>query len=310
MRLAYLILAHKSPGQLQRLICRLSNSNADVFIHIDQKAEDKTVFFNISSLYKNVFFIKQPVDVKWGGFSMIKATLNSLAEIVEYGVYDYVNLLSGLDYPIKSNKEITKFFAENNGREFIYYRENPSPDLPLGGSDRFGYYYDYDNTVAYKNEYELEMKARNIKRSFIHGMRPYHGSQWWSLTGRCIDYLLNTVVSNKELINYYRYTKFPDEQFFQTIIMNSEFARNVVNNNLRYIEWSNINWSTVDWTTSQAHPRTLMLRDFYKLKFSGKLFARKFDENTDTAIMDVIDTLLLKYRKSKGVISSDRLYAD
>lgn len=297
MRLAYLILAHKNPGQLQRLIGRLSNNYTDIFIHLDQKVEDKAAFLNNLSLFKNVFIIKQQVDIKWGAFSMIQATLNSLTEMVEYGIYDYVSLLSGMDYPAKSNAEIMNFFIKNNGTEFLYYRENPSPELPLGGSDRFEYYYDYDSMVTNKNEYELEMRARNIKRPFITGMKPYHGSQWWSLTGRCIGYLLKAVESNKDIINYYRYTKFPDEQFFQTIIMNSEFGRSTVNNNLRYIDWSNVNWSTINWATSQPHPKTLVINDFYRLKYSGMLFARKFEENTDAAVLNLIDNLLLGYRK-------------
>jgi hypothetical protein len=307
MRLAYLILAHKDLEQLQRLIGRLSNKDTDIFIHLDQKAGDEAAAFIVSSLLKNVFFIKKRVDVRWGAYSMIQATLNGLAEIVEHATYDYINLLSGSDYPLKSNREIINFFTGNKGREFIHFRENPSPELPLGGSDRFEYYYDYDNTVANKDEYELEMKARNIKRLFINGIKPYHGSQWWSLTGQCIGYVLKAAAANKELINFYRYTKFPDEQFFQTIIMNSEFARNAVNNNLRYIDWSYINWPAIDWITSKPHPKTLAVQDIYKMKYSGKLFARKFEENTNKMVLDTIDKLLLNYKKPKGVIYGGQL---
>ncbi len=302
MRLAYLILAHKDPGQLQRLICRLSDYNTDIFIHLDQKTEDAAAFYTFVSLTKNTFIIKRRVDVRWGAFSMVQATLNGLAEILEHGTYDYINLLSGSDYPLKSNRKILDFFSTNKGREFIHFRENPSPELPLGGSDRFEYYYDYDNAAANKNEYELEMKERKMKRTFINGMKPYHGSQWWSLTGGCIACLLKTIASNKEFINYYRYTKFPDEQFFQTMVMNSEYARNTVNNNMRYIDWSCINWPTINWSTSAPHPKTLVVQDIYKMKYSEKLFARKFEENTNKVVLDTIDSLLLNYRKPKGAV--------
>lgn len=297
MRLACLILAHENPSQLQRLIRRLTNNGTDIFIHLDKKEDDIAELVTLTSLYKNLFLVKQRVDVRWGAFSMIQATLNSLSEMATHGAYDYISLLSGSDYPIKSNKEIADFFIRNNGKEFIYYRKDPSPELPLGGSDRFEYYYDYDSTAANKDEYESEMKERNVKRSFIAGMQPYHGSQWWSLTGRCIGYLLNAAASNKELVNYYRYTKFPDEQFFQTIIMNSGFASSVVNNNLRYIDWSDINWPAIDWVDFKPHPRTLQQHDIRKLQYTEKLFARKFNENTDPAVLDIIDRSLLKYRK-------------
>lgn len=298
MRLAYLILAHSNPNQLERLVNRLQDERNDIFIHLDTKAEDEQSFFRIAA-YRGVFFISKRHDVRWGAFSMVKATLDSLNEIIGHGEYDYINLLSGSDYPIKSNSEIFHFFNKYYGREFLYYRRSPSPELPLGGCDRYEYYYDYDNVTTKWDNYETEMRQRNIRRSFLQGMAPYHGSQWWSLTGKCVEYVINKVRSDYEILNFYRYTKYPDEHFFQTIIMNSEFAAYTVNNNLRYIDWSCVNWNTVDWSSVLPHPKILGTDDFRRLKFSQALFARKFDQEVDLRVLDKIDSELLTNKSNR-----------
>lgn len=293
MRLAYLILAHTNPHQLDRLVSRLEDAQNDIFIHLDLKASDEQLFFQLAVAHKNVFFISNRYDIRWGAYSMIKATLESLKEIVSHKEYDYISLLSGMDYPIKSNAEIYRFFTNNFGKEFICNFRSPSPELPLGGCDRFEYYYDYDSSVSNRNEYEKEMVERGIKRTFLKGMVPYHGSQWWSLTVKCVKYILNTVMSQVEIQNFYRYTKFPDEHFFQTIIMNSAFSLNVINNNLRYIDWSGIDWRTIDWNVNMPHPKTLTICEFNRLSASQALFARKFDDRVDKGVLDAIDAKLL-----------------
>jgi hypothetical protein len=70
----------------------------------------------------------------------------------------------------------------------------------------------------------------------------------------------------------------PDELFFQTIVLHSPFADTVVNDNLRYIDWSR-----------RPAPAILHAQDFPSLIGSGKLFARKFDANVDARILDMLD---------------------
>ena len=71
-----------------------------------------------------------------------------------------------------------------------------------------------------------------------------------------------------------------DEMFVQTAIMNSPYADTVVNNNLRYTDWSE--------SDQPGAPKTFTMKDYDAIVSSGKLFARKFDENKD---MDIIRKL-------------------
>jgi len=38
MKIAYIILAHKNPDQIKRLVLRLNTEGTSFFIHIDKKA--------------------------------------------------------------------------------------------------------------------------------------------------------------------------------------------------------------------------------------------------------------------------------
>ena len=62
--------------------------------------------------------------------------------------------------------------------------------------------------------------------------------------------------------------------------MNSPFKSEVVNEYKRYIEWKN---------KDDAHPAILTSEDFPKILNSGMWFARKFDMNVDSKILDMID---------------------
>lgn len=86
--------------------------------------------------------------------------------------------------------------------------------------------------------------------------------------------MLEYAGSHSAFTNFFKRTLVPDELFFHSIIMNSPFSNNVVNDCLRFI----------DWDVSKDRPHTLLSNDFDRLMQSPALFARKFDnESQDLA---------------------------
>ena len=79
-----------------------------------------------------------------------------------------------------------------------------------------------------------------------------------------------------------KYTWGSDEFLIATIVMNSPFKDQVINNNLRCITWSD----------GIANPKVLTVSDLNLLKSSSKFYARKFDITIDTGILDEIDALI------------------
>ena len=122
MRFAVIIVTYTSPEQTKRLIDSLNNGQFDFYIHLDKKVDINTH----RSLFDmpNVFFIHDRIDIKWAGFTTAEAALNSIRQIAASGIqYDFVNLITGQDYPIKSAGYIAGFLADNIGKEFILYKD-------------------------------------------------------------------------------------------------------------------------------------------------------------------------------------------
>src|SRR5438128_1435733 len=110
MEKAYLIMAHKNPEQLSRLISRLIDGESEFFIHIDKKV-DAAPFENRLKEYGDIVHFLERFDSKWGGYGVIKPFMSGLHEVRRSAKnFERIILLSGQDYPIKSNEFINHFF--------------------------------------------------------------------------------------------------------------------------------------------------------------------------------------------------------
>lgn len=245
MKLAYLMLAHKSSKQLDMLIHNLVDEETDVYIHVDGKND--SLFDYLINKYKDsnrVFIIENRVVVNWSGFSQVQATLNLMENVINAEKnYDYVSLISGQCFPIKSNAYIRKFLLEHKGKEFIEY-------LDITDDKRYLYRLkSYNFFRENKNIRKIHMRILDnvlrriqkpiIKRNNFKNMRLYRGSQWFTITFDCLKYIHRYIEENPIILNDFKYTLVPDEHFFQIIIMNSPYSSKVINNNLRYIDWEN-----------------------------------------------------------------------
>ena len=151
MQICNLVLAHKSPHQLNRLLKHLSYPGCHTYVHVDEKADIK-IFENATADLKDVTLISQRVTVHWGGPTMITAVAASIAEIKASGIhYDYINLVSGQDFPIKPISEFVSFLEQNKGKQFISYLEGEAAAAWWrSGADRFQKYHFNEFRIPYK----------------------------------------------------------------------------------------------------------------------------------------------------------------
>jgi Core-2/I-Branching enzyme len=186
-----------------------------------------------------------------------------------------VILLTGQDYPIKPNEYIDAFFETRAPNSFMGFAPLPSDSWsPRGGLDRVENWH----LRLYGHHVRLP-----IRRRFPTGLGPYGGGAYWCLSRQCIEYVAGFVARRPDVVSFFRHVDIPDEIFFQTILLNSELRETIVNDNLRYIDW-----------TRGRRPAILDVRDFEALRASPKLFARKFDSNQDEMVLDLIDRHLLQ----------------
>lgn len=287
MKLAYLILAHRNFSHLVRLIHALSCEDAFIFVHIDKKCN-----VDIEALKKQVhnndrvYFINRRNVISWGGFGITEAIISLLKTCLEHGGCDYISVLSGQDFPLSSNAAIAGFLEKNKGREFLEYMELPAVNnwSGNGGMDRYEYYWAVEEMGFHASVQMVEaQKLEKNKRSFPEGLKPYGGSGWFTITQDCAKYLIDFLTKRSDMIAFFRYVLIAEEILFPTLIMNSPFGDNVVNNNLRYI----------DWKSGPQYPKTLLSADFGNIAESGCLWARKFDDTIDAAIVSLIEKRMI-----------------
>lgn len=289
MKKAYIILAHKNEEMVKRLVDRLDDNASDFFLHIDLNS-DITGFRRVFRNDRRVRFLWRE-DTGWGTFGLVKATLNAM-RVIRNGDYEKVILLSGQDYPIKSNEEIDQFFQ--NSPYNIFMDHFPLPNHrkwgPGGGMYRVNKYF-----FGLSGIKKLLAKAANFlgilfpfaKRKELPGMKPFSGSQWWAMDMRAVNYILDYVEEHPEYVRYHQHTFAADELFFQMILLNCpdpSLRENISNNNLRFMKWK---------SESVAHPEVLGVDDVEHISGSEALFARKFDPNVDSEVINVIDDKLL-----------------
>lgn len=298
MRIAYIISAYKRPDQLTRLVNKLHTPTSVFLIHVDKRTEQKQYRDMVSGIghLSNVIFLKRH-NCHWGDFGHVRATLKGLAYLFENTInFDYVCLLTGQDYPIKSCSDIAEFLNKMRGKEFIDYFSLPSElwHNDDGGLRRIEHWH-FRLHKKYiclpsmqKSDSVLKTAIRSIlnrifqKRALPGNFKLFGGSSYWCITRECAKFINNFVSKNSRFVNFFKYVNIPDEIFFHTIIMNSSFAENVVNDNLRLIVWS-----------GGSGPQILRKADFELIAQSKGLMARKFDSALDSEILDLIDLKLL-----------------
>ena len=277
MKLAHLILAHNNPLQLERLVKRLYHPDADIYIHLDLKA-DAALYTQIINNVRNTRFIKKRVNVTWCEYSTIQAEINGFEEILATGItYTHINLLSGNDYPLKSAEHIQEFLFANPGKTFMWY-DRIFDDWSHGQARMNNIYLgDYN----FPGRYHLSGLLNKIlpRRKLPGNLVAYGRSQWLTITPAGAAYALNYVKANPQVARFFRMTWAVDEVFFQTILCNSPLRETIVNDNLRYIVLN-----------KDYRPVTYTINDGAALLSSGKFYARKFDGNIDSAIFDYLDS--------------------
>lgn len=228
-----------------------------------------------------MFFINNRVRIYWGDYGTIQATLNGFEVILPKG-YDYINVISAQDFPIKPADAIYQYFYDRKGTEFITC-ESLDGDWKDAAS-RITDYHLINWRVPGKHRLEKIVTKILPRRTFPLNYKVVGRANWFSLTREAARYSLDFLKAHPEIIRYFKYCWGADEFIFSTVLYNSHFNQKI-QNNLVYVDWSE---------KEIGHPKILIEQDLDKLKASDKLFARKFDMAVDASILQKIEEVILK----------------
>ena len=268
-------MAHRDFYVLERFLELMDDEDHDFFLHLDKDIAKESIPENSirKCVTKGKLHIYSTYSVNWGGFSIVETELFLFRKAFQSGKYAYFHLCSGADLPIKPVDEIKTFFEENQGKEFITYEQNQISERFL---DRVRFFYVSLKEKDKQKEFNEVLVAiqKELGLSRINSGECYQkGAQWASLTSGFVEMMLGKETWIRER---FRNTLCADEMYKHTIMVNSKYERNRVNNNLRKIDWN------------RGEPYVWRLKDFDELMSSDCLYARKFDSSVDREIIDQI----------------------
>lgn len=284
-RHAYLIMAYNNWDFLKKLLILLDDERNDIFVHIDENSSDFNIeYFNNTVKKSEIFFIPR-TQVYWADFSQTEVELSLLSFATEHSKYKYYHLLSGSDLPIKTQDEIHKFF-EDKDNEFI----GICPNEVYYSVRRVKYYHPFTHNRFYRKNKLLKIADRGfeyLQRLFCvdrlknKQIKIIDGWQWFSITDNFARYIINQKDYIKDTFSK---SIASDELVMQTMIYNNEeFYKRIYNDkdlvkgSLRYIDWK------------RGKPYTFRKEDFEEIiNQQEAVFARKFDPNVDSEIIDKI----------------------
>ena len=279
-RQAVLITAYKNPEQIKGIIDFLGE-DFEYYIHADKKSRvDFSVLQNISRVH---FY--QKYKVNWGSADHLKCILLLSREALADGRNHCFHLITGQDFPAKT----ADYFLRELDTSRDYLEHFPLPSERWGGGlDRIRYFTPYES-VNGRSRFGIRLMSALIKTQKLLGIKRktlqnsfgqlYGGSTYWSLTRNSLQYVLDTLDKNPKIMRSMKYTFCSEEIIFQTVLMNSPFAKNVANDNLRYIDWE---------SGRGGHPAFLDESDIDSIKHSNKIFARKFRKGDSDALREIL----------------------
>lgn len=274
---AYLIIAHNNPLVLEYLLKAIDDERNDIFIHIDKKSKILNPNHLRTIVTKSKIYFTERTNIYWGDISIVKAELNLFytARSTKKG-YTYYHLISGSDFPLKSQNEIHHFFTQYQGKEFLGYS---SAEFNLDRINKVTLFPKYqrlnENDLSKRflrklSQFYLKLQRKlNYNKPNPKNTNYKYGSQWVSVSDNFVKKLL---LNKEQIIKQYKYSSCPDEIYKQTFAFNSSFKDKIydINDELngcqRFMDWN------------RGAPYTFKEEDFDLLINSDKLFARKFDD--------------------------------
>ena len=286
---AFLIIAHGHFSILKKLLIMLDDPRNDIYLHIDKHVKQFD-FEGLERLVKRAgLFFTPRIKVYWGHSSQVDCELLLLGECLKRGNYAFVHLISGVDLPIKIQDEIHAFFDAHPDTQFLQVGD---ASVAMKRLEQYHFFMSLRH---------IHMRIREIADVIVNAVIGlFHGTlhfnrlskqkelvvvktaNWFSVTGECAEY----IYSRRDFIRKLtRYTVCADEMFLGTVLYPSKYWEQVY---VREQSWEGHMRYIDRIRCVGASPHTFTMDDRESIDSSKMLFARKFDENVDSEIIEYV----------------------
>ncbi len=288
MTVAYIVLSHRNPDQVLRLVGALREGPAArVLVRHDQRGT-KLAAAEIEAAGAEA--LEDRIEVEWGGWSHVELILSCLRRAARLEP-DWTLVLSGQDYPLRPLTEIEERLAATVADGLLgSVREIESKPPPAGLDDEFFLRTAYRHFRRPRRLPHLPHALRplvyvrdlpprvGVRRRRGPGSRLHGSADWLTLGPRAAAALL-TAGEDRRLTRFFRRAALPSESFFATVLLNDP-TLSIGRDHRRFVTFDR---------PGAPHPRTLSTADLEPALASGADFARKFDVTADAGVLDLLD---------------------
>lgn len=290
-KIAFLIMAHNNVTQLNLFLNQiLEYEYAEVFIHVDAKGTSI-----IPHILKNsrIHILTEHINGSWGDYSLIDMTKKLLCTSKSYAEFDYYTLHSGADLAIKPVKDFALYLNQTHKYFYCFFNRLPAKNWGHGGGiERL--VLRYPNWL--RKRYQPYHPARYIRsmyqRLYEHGIIKgkklpsaysfYGGAQWFTISRQCLEDYESFMEQHLDYDAIFRTALIPDEIYFNSVFEMTRDGRDAETHNiLMYIDWGR--------RAQKNHaggPNICTMDYVEEIEKSGAFFARKFDKEIDSSIVD------------------------
>lgn len=285
---AVLILAHKNFNQVIEL-CDLLRPTFEVYMHIDSKAELKEEQKQKLQELDVHFFSKY--DVKWGSYSIVKATIDMMKMALANPEIKYFHLISGQDWPLMNPSKLYQIFENNNKIYMNYWR---AVDMRKAGEPEIWwtkYYFNYDQinrrTTFGKIYHRILLFAQTVlrinklKKFNLDEKRIYAGQEWVDVPRDALAYAINYYDKSADLQNVFRTSFCSDEMWLQTVLCNSKYKNRIDKNIHHYLRM-------VHKPGHGSRPAVLNENDYSKIAHGEYWWGRKIERPYSNRLIKLI----------------------
>jgi hypothetical protein len=294
VKLVYLVVSHRNPGQVLRLVRALRESPAaQVVVRHDQR-HSRLGAAELEQAGGRV--LRDELTVEWGDPSYLRMLLAAFERVAADLDPDWLMLLSGQDYPLRPLSQVEKRLAASEHDAYLgtaWRLETAAPPPPP--AEEFFLRYGYLHLkappglgwlprrlrrLAYFRDRPRRVGIRRPRLPFRDDLRCWVSSDWPTLDRNALETVLRTARHERRLMRHYDRTVAPTESFFATALMNAP-GLSVSHDDRRFVRFQ----------PGAPNPDVLGSNDLEELKASRADFARKFDAGRDERILDLLDEL-------------------
>ncbi len=222
MTLGFVMLVHTAFDRAEQVARYWAGNGCPIIIHVDGKVPIRT-FRAFRDRFKGEPMIRfsKRCRVEWGTWSLVRATQLATTRLLDnFPEVRHVFLASGSCLPLRPVGELQDYLDAHPETDFIESVTTEQVTWTIDGleSERFTLRFPFSwrkNRKLFDRYVRLQRRL-GVKRKVPDGISPHLGSQWWCLTRRTLESILNAPDRTK-MDGYFSNVWIPDESYFQTL---------------------------------------------------------------------------------------------